>query len=109
MKDQVCNARITSASIFIEDHGILTSFIQMDYGGACQGFGGYAIGGKGANYAGHWVSRIFETLEVDDWKKLVGETCRCRIEGGMIKAIGHILKDKWFEPGAEFKNMEAMS
>jgi hypothetical protein len=35
--------RIKDFDVFIEDHGILTSYITFDFGGSQQGFGGYGL------------------------------------------------------------------
>ena len=36
-------ARVTSADLYIEDHGILTVLVMLDFGSSGQGFGGYAL------------------------------------------------------------------
>ena len=41
MGSVVKNARITKAQITKADHGILTVWVTLDYGGSGQGFGGY--------------------------------------------------------------------
>ncbi|WP_423258771.1 hypothetical protein, partial [Escherichia coli] len=40
---EVKNAVITGTMLGVEDHGILSCMIYLDYGGAGQGFGGYAF------------------------------------------------------------------
>lgn len=37
------NAKITGTMLGIEDHGILTAMLYLDYGGTAQGFGGYQL------------------------------------------------------------------
>ena len=40
--------------------------------------------------------------------KLVGKTIRVEInEKGLISAIGHIVKDDWFNPSSDFENMKS--
>lgn len=112
-----CNAVINSASLGIGDHGILSSFITLDYGGSGQGFGGYALfspewdgherqESDKANYAGHWVWRVLEIADVKDWKDLAGRTVRVRQEHKKVHAIGHIIKDDWFYPTNDFELMQ---
>ena len=35
--------RVTGARMFIEDHGILTFFVDLEFGAGGQGFGGYCL------------------------------------------------------------------
>jgi hypothetical protein len=35
--------KIKDFDVFIEDHGILTWYITFDFGGSCQGFGGFGL------------------------------------------------------------------
>ena len=37
------NAVITSATITSDDHGMLSAWLHLDYGGSGQGFGGYCL------------------------------------------------------------------
>jgi hypothetical protein len=39
---ETVNARIVDVAIEIEDHGLLTMMVTVDYGGSRQGFGGFA-------------------------------------------------------------------
>ena len=110
------NAKITSASIFVEDHGILTSYLQLDYAeGSTQGFGGYALDSynkatdKREPHIGLsiWVKGIMDTLDVDYWDKLPGTPVRVALDSNgwnaTIIGIGHFLNNKWFEPKVAFK------
>lgn len=88
----------------------LSAWLDLDYGGSCQGFGGYMLylprdwthHDNQANYAGHFIYRVLEIAEVGDWAKLAGRTVRVKAENGKVHAIGHIIKDDWFDPSAEF-------
>ena len=114
MDDEIVNARIKSARITNADHGCLTIWIDLDYGSAGQGFGGYNLyspamwesidNNAHKNYAGHWIWRVMEVAEVNDWNDLKGKTVRVEIRNGLVYKIGHILKDKWFCPKEEFGN-----
>ncbi len=102
------NAKIKGFSLGYEDHGILTMFLNLDYGGAGQGFGGYMLDtyqgerGKGSRvgtaYGMEFVVRVLKTVGVDDIKDLVGKPIRVRSTWTKVNAIGHFIEDKWFDP-----------
>lgn len=111
------NAVIESAQISNDDHGILTTWLILDYGGSGQGFGGYVLylpkdfthSANQKNYCGHFIWRVMEIAGVEDWSELVGKTIRVRVPDeyvGSIIAIGHIIKDDWFDPKKEFEEMK---
>lgn len=115
---EVKNARIESTLLGTEDHGIMSCFVQLDYGDSThQGFGGYALDepirdrdGKFVRRVGsangmEFVMQVLNVLEASSWEKLRGMYCRVRVDvekpsgfGHKIVAIGNITKDKWFEP-----------
>lgn len=109
------NAVIKSARITNDDHGLLTAWLDLDYGGMGQGFGGYALylpkcythSTMQQNYAGHFIWRVMEIAGVERWDQLPGKTVRVRAEHSKVDAIGHIVKDDWFSPSNDFKAMEA--
>ena len=110
------NALIKSARITNGDHGLLTAWLDLDYGGCDQGFGGYSLylpqsykhhDLQGPNYAGHFIWRVMEIAGVDRWDQLPGKTVRVRAEHSGVQAIGHIIKDDWFSPGLDFESMRA--
>jgi hypothetical protein len=103
---EIKNAVIESTMLGYEDHGILTCFITVNYGGAGQGFGGYALDEwnkqlgcrEGTAYGMDFIVKTLEAVECDSWEKLKGKHVRVKSEHSKIHAIGHILKDKWFSP-----------
>ena len=109
MTTEIKNAVIKSASLSTADHGLLSSFIHLDYGGSGQGFGGFCLYSPSAhpndavNIAGLWIWRTLEIAGVSDWADLPGRPVRVKGGHNSIEAIGHILKDEWFNASEEFK------
>lgn len=112
------NAVIESARITNDDHGLLSAWLMLDYGGSGQGFGGYSLylpkdfthhDLKGPNYAGHFIWRCMEVAGVSEWAQLKGKTIRVRCEHSKVHAIGHIVKDDWFSPSEDFARMEKVA
>lgn len=110
------NAVIEKATITNDDHGLLSAWLSLNYGGSGQGFGGFALylpkdfthhDPSGPNYAGHFIWRVMEIAGVLEWSQLPGKTIRARCEHSKVHAIGHIVKDDWFDPSADFERMNA--
>lgn len=109
------NAIIRSAGITCADHGVLSAWLDLDYGGSGQSFGGWSLylpksfkhhNVAGPNYAGHFIWRVMEVAGVEKWSDVVGKTIRVRCEHIKVHAIGHIVKDDWFEPSLDFAKAE---
>jgi hypothetical protein len=110
------NAVIESVALSDSEHGGLTAWVFLDYGdGGHQGFGGYALYlDKDCTHhtmlsvAGHFIWRCMEVGGVKEWSKLPGRTVRARLEdgwNGSILAIGHIVKNDWFDPKCDFAQL----
>lgn len=107
---EIKNAVIKSARIDMGDRGLLTAWLDLDYGGSGQGFGGYALylpksftHHQLESVAGHFLFRVMEVAGVERWDQLPGKTIRVRGTWTDIDAIGHIVKDDWFCPSDDFK------
>lgn len=100
------NAKIASITLGKGEntHGVLSSWIHVDYAGSGQGFGGYHLGGP---CLALWVEGILDALRLESWDDLVGTVIRVRKSStlGTIEAIGHALEDRWFVPEEVFKEI----
>lgn len=113
MTSRIENVRISDAEVFIEDHDILTAFVNLEGSGWGVGFGGYALDehdretkGRAHNGAcGLFIRRVLEVVGVRNWSDLKGQNVRADMEGpgGRCLGIGHIYEDRWFYPTEEFK------
>jgi len=108
------NAVIESALITSDDHGLLSAWLMLDYGGCVQGFGGFALYLPNGfahhelkSVAGHFIWRVMEVAGVTEWSKLKGRTIRVRGDHSGIDAIGHIVKNDWFCPSEDFAEEQA--
>lgn len=117
---EIKNAKITSTMLGVEDHGILTCFLHLDYGGTGQGFGGWTFdhpigraetfkGREGTAWGMEFIRRILDLLEVESWEKIPGNHCRVKADWGKVHSIGHITKDKWFTPEIDLVSMKPKS
>lgn len=111
---EVRNAIIDSARLEMDDHNVLTVWLSLDYGGSGQSFGGYALYLPGDyrhhsiwGLAGHFIYRCLEVAGVEKWSDLKGKTVRVKQDNRKVYAIGHIVKDDWFCPEEDFKDLEA--
>ena len=116
MSRRIQNAKITAVSLGYEDHGILTAFLTLDYGGTAQGFGGYGLDApplvrasglerQPSAACGAFVAGVLNTLEMREWSKLPGTIIRADSDHGKVSRIGHALKDRWFDPAEAFASL----
>lgn len=109
---EIKNAIIERATITSDDHGLLSAWLHLNYGGSGQGFGGYCLylpksftHHRLESCAGHFIFRVMEIADVSEWAQLPGKTIRARGNNVKIYAIGHIVKEDWFEPEKDFASL----
>jgi hypothetical protein len=119
MKTEMKNAKIKSTSLGGYDGGstMLTCWLHLEYESGGQGFGGYCLDTpirdendnflrrEGSAYGAEFIARILDTVGVDRWEDLPGKHIRVKSEHNKVHAIGHIIKDKWFNPVADLAHM----
>ena len=115
---EIENAKITSVSLTMADHGCLTYWIFLEMNGGGCGYGGYSIGTgylgaksdefKGSSAGLAAMMQIMNVIGVDKWEDLEGKYCRVVTEGwgSTIDTIGNIIKDQWFNQREFFKNYQ---
>lgn len=110
MDERVMNAIIEDAVIDIGERGFLTAWLALDYGGSGQSFGGIVLylpkswthHNMSSGFAGHFIYRVLEIAGVAKWSELKGKTIRAKTSHSKVRAIGHIVKEDWFCPSADF-------
>jgi hypothetical protein len=65
-------AKIERTFLGFEDHGILTGFVHVTYGGSAQGVGGYDL--RTGSAAAEFVTRMLKACGVFSWEQLAGRT-----------------------------------
>ncbi|KKL69476.1 hypothetical protein LCGC14_2114580 [marine sediment metagenome] len=117
--------KIESTMLGFEDHGIPTFYLQFDFGGERQGFGGYAWGEdnkelkqiEGTAAGADLILSILKACGVDTWEEIAGKTMFALYDsehyGQTIKGIkalpfedgGTFLirewQEKWFPKGGK--------
>lgn len=113
---EVKNAVIESVTLEKGDRGFLQCWLHLSYGGSGQGFGGYVLylpksfaHHSMQSVAGHFMFRCMEVAGVDNWADMPGRTIRVRADNGKVYAIGHIVKDDWFDPAEDFSAKAAQA
>jgi hypothetical protein len=90
-------AKITSTMLGFEDHGILTGFLTVDYGGASQSIGGYDLRAVSTCV---YLQRTLQACGVDSWERLKGRTIYVLTEDNDHRVLG--IAPLPTEPGTAF-------
>jgi hypothetical protein len=82
-------AKIADTFLGREDHGILTAYLTVDYGGAQQSVGGYFFDEpdpankrrrRGLAQCADFIAAALACCDVDSWEKLKGRTVYVRFD-----------------------------
>ena len=112
------NAKIKSTMLGIEDHGIMSFMLHLDYGGSGQGAGGYCLDTpihqgetfiKRVGTAGGMslIIEIMKVVGVEKWEDLPGKVIRVKAEQSKVHAIGHFMDDEWLDFPRFFEDFKA--
>lgn len=108
---EIKNAQIKSTMLGVEDHGIMTFYLHLDYGGGGQGAGGYCLDEwseeqnkrVGAPFGCDLIRSILDIVGVENWEDLPGKYIRAKADQGKVHAIGNMLNDTWLDFAAFFE------
>lgn len=110
------NALIEKVDLSMADHGCLTLAMTLQGGGWGVVYGGYCLG-KGYLGAEEFsgsaagiesIMRIMDVVGVERFQNLKGKYVRVATKGwgGLVKIIGNIISDKWFDIETFFADKE---
>lgn len=103
------NAKVTDTKLGnLHDRGIMTFWIDLEFDGGGQGFGGYCLDTYDkkldtrvqTELTGEMIYGILKALDLDCWEDLKGKYIRAVVDekgfGQKLLGIGHIVNDKFF-------------
>jgi hypothetical protein len=109
MNEEIVNGKIIATGLGFEDHGIFTCILSIQTRIYTYSFGGYALDGfdhtRGVRVdetgiGTEYIKNVLDTVGESEWEKLKGQFVRIKVVDGKVAALGNILEEKWFEPGA---------
>lgn len=108
---KILNAIIKKASIYISNHNVLVTSLWLKIEDGTEQSFVYNLACENDmtkyNSGGIYFYNILKTINVTQWKSLIGKAIRVKQnEDDMIVSIGHIIEDKWFNPGEVFSVYE---
>jgi len=86
------NAKITSTMLGWKNAPVMTYWLNLDYGGDGQSFGGITLSGEFGIEA---IKKILEVLDIEYWENLPGTNIRVKATHDKVHCIGNFLTDKW--------------
>lgn len=94
--------RIRAVRLGYEDHGILTSMVDLEYaeegrkiGGTGQGFGGWGFGG---GFGEFWIRGMLDVCGVQEWAQCVGAYVYVSHEHTRVHSITGVNTGVTFDP-----------
>ena len=113
---EVRNAVITSTMLGI-DHGIMSFYLYLDYGGSGQRAGGWSldtpvkIGNTFLRRVGtaeglSLIMKILDVVGVGKWEDLKGKHIRVKQDHTAVHAIGNIIKNEWLDFSQFFEEIK---
>lgn len=93
------NALIKSTHLGLEDHGIMTFFLHLEYNSSGQGFGGYVLGWKkeDTGFGIAVIRQVLKVVGVEKWEDLPGKHIRSEHVHYEVRRIGNFIKDEWLD------------
>lgn len=98
--------KVKETYLGIEDHGLMTAVIDLDYGGSIQGAGMYRLDcwheetqrSWGTAFGMEFIMRLLKAFGVRRWEELKGRTVYALVEDSLVVGI----KPLPTEPGEIF-------
>lgn len=96
-------AKIRKAFLGWEDHGIFTCQLDLDYGGAGQGAGGYALDERpdgddyhrgGTAFGMDWIMSVMRVCDAREWSQVEGTTVIALINDGRVWGLQPLPTEK---------------
>lgn len=99
---EIRNAQITHTMLGLEDHGLFTFMLTLDYGGTCQGAGGWRLDSPTKNdprmaKSIEILKRVLEICGVQKWEDIPGKYVRVDASYSKVYRIGHVIKNEWLD------------
>lgn len=108
-RSEIENAKITGTFLGRgeETHGVFSAMIHLEGDGWRQSLSAYNLKSPGP-FAGYYIQGLIEKVGCTSWEQLPGTMVRIKRESrNNITAIGHLIKDEWFDPEALLAELEA--
>lgn len=113
----IFNAEIEDVTIQFDRGFVFTCWVHLKWDGSNQGFGGFVLGGSPfdttakcaehgsqPNFAAEFIGGVMAVAGVVRFGDMKGKIVRVgkNDEYGEVIALGHAVKELWFDPRARF-------
>ena len=114
---EIKNAIIKSTTLGIEDHGIMTFYLGLNYGCIYQSAGGYSLDTPikkdgvflkriGTAFGMCLIIEVLRVVGANDWENLKGKHIRVKADSTSVYAIGNIITDDWLDFKTFYENIK---